>query len=223
MQFHSKYFFDFRGPASKIIVKFCIAVSCGILGAIFTFPGLRMARMHWDSLKYCSESLPKRLILNTSFVLPFLIVILWIKPISREYLTNRAFAGMDHPLYDKWYFWWSIHSTGNESNYFHSVVLFFDRLTPQAFDLIRFLLIIIAVILRLALMPIYLQAYLNLAHDRLEDQKKEAGRITNVDLQKKVQTLSKCMRHDINSMMCLPVHFRLHQYFTICVWSHCNM
>lgn len=102
MQFHSKYFFDFRGPASKIIVKFCIAVSCGILGAIFTFPGLRMARMHWDSLKYCSESLPKRLILNTSFVLPFLIVILWIKPISREYLTNRAFAGMDHPLYDKW-------------------------------------------------------------------------------------------------------------------------
>lgn len=89
-----------RGPASKIIVKFCIAVSCGVLGAIFTFPGLRMARMHWDSLKYCRESKMLQLILNTSFVLPFIIVILWIKPISREYLTNRAFAGMDHPLYD---------------------------------------------------------------------------------------------------------------------------
>lgn len=38
-------------------------------------------------------------------------------------------------------------------------------------------------------MPIYLQAYLNLAHDRLEEQKKEAGRITNVDLQKKVRAL----------------------------------
>lgn len=36
-------------------------------------------------------------------------------------------------------------------------------------------------------MPIYLQAYLNLAYDRLEEQKKEAGRITNVDLQKKVR------------------------------------
>lgn len=35
-------------------------------------------------------------------------------------------------------------------------------------------------------MPIYLQAYLNIAHDRLEEQKKEAGRITNVDLQRKV-------------------------------------
>lgn len=43
-----------------------------------------------------------------------------------------------------------------------------------------------AVVLRLVLMPIYLQAYLNLAYDRLEEQKKEAGRITNVDLQKKV-------------------------------------
>lgn len=75
-------------------------MSCGVLGAIFTFPGLRMARMHWDSLKYCRESKMLQLILNTSFVLPFIIVILWIKPISREYLTNRAFAGMDHPLYE---------------------------------------------------------------------------------------------------------------------------
>lgn len=87
-----------RGPASKIIVKFCIAVSCGITGAIFTFPGLRMARMHWDSLKYCRESKILQIILNISFLLPFIIVILWIKPISRENLTNRKFAGMDHPL-----------------------------------------------------------------------------------------------------------------------------
>lgn len=38
-------------------------------------------------------------------------------------------------------------------------------------------------------MPIYLQAYLNIAYDRVEEQKKEAGRITNVDLQKKVRNL----------------------------------
>lgn len=87
-----------RGPASKIIVKFCIAVSCGVLGAIFTFPGLRMARMHWDSLKYCRENKFLQLILNISFVLPFIIVILWIKPLSREFLTNRVFAGMEKPL-----------------------------------------------------------------------------------------------------------------------------
>lgn len=38
-------------------------------------------------------------------------------------------------------------------------------------------------------MPVYLQAYLNLAYDRIEDMKKEAGRITNVELQKKVSVL----------------------------------
>lgn len=38
-------------------------------------------------------------------------------------------------------------------------------------------------------MPIYLQAYLNLAYQRIEEQKKEAGRITNVELQKKVASI----------------------------------
>lgn len=60
-------------------------------------------------------------------------------------------------------------------------------MTPHAFDIIRLVLVVVAVLLRLILMPVYLQAYLNLAYDRLEDQKKEAGRITNVDLQKKVR------------------------------------
>jgi len=35
-------------------------------------------------------------------------------------------------------------------------------------------------------MPTFMQAYLNMAQERLEQQKKEAGRITNKDLQKQV-------------------------------------
>lgn len=61
------------------------------------------------------------------------------------------------------------------------------RLTEQAFDSIRLVLIVLAVALRFSLMPVYLQAYLNLAYDRLEEQKKEAGRITNIELQRKVR------------------------------------
>lgn len=87
------------GPASKIIVKFCIAVTCGLIGAVFTFPGLRMARMHWDSLKYCKENKFLQFLLNLSFILPFVLTILWIKPISREFLTNRTFSSMENPLY----------------------------------------------------------------------------------------------------------------------------
>lgn len=62
-------------------------------------------------------------------------------------------------------------------------------MTPESFESLRLLIIIFAVVLRICLMPIYLQAYLNLAYDRVEDQKKEAGRITNVDLQRKVSSI----------------------------------
>lgn len=51
------------------------------------------------------------------------------------------------------------------------------------------MLVVVAVLLRLCLMPVYLQAYLNIAYDRLEEQKKEAGRITNVELQRKIASI----------------------------------
>lgn len=62
-------------------------------------------------------------------------------------------------------------------------------LTEHAFDTLRLVLVVVAVLLRLCLMPVYLQAYLNIAYDRLEEQKKEAGRITNVELQRNVASI----------------------------------
>ncbi|XP_018575628.1 transmembrane protein 161B isoform X2 [Anoplophora glabripennis] len=98
------------GPASKIVLKFFIAVWCGILGALFTFPGLRIARMHWDLLK----------------------------------------------------------------------------LAESSFDSLRVIAIVATMCLKIILMPWYLQAYLDMAYHRVEDQKKEAGRITNIEFQKKI-------------------------------------
>lgn len=68
--------------------------------------------------------------------------------------------------------------------------MYFCRMTTSAFESMRLIAIIVAVLLKFVLMPMYLQSYLNLAMQRLENQKKEAGRITNVDLQKKVSKLS---------------------------------
>lgn len=62
-------------------------------------------------------------------------------------------------------------------------------MNPETFESVRLLAIIFAVVLRICLMPIYLQAYLNLAYDRVEDQKKEAGRITNKEYQQKVTSI----------------------------------
>ncbi|KAJ8919090.1 hypothetical protein NQ315_012075 [Exocentrus adspersus] len=145
------------GPASKIVLKFFIAIWCGIMGALFTFPGLRIARMHWDLIKYFRERKVIQILLNVTFALPFILVILWIKPISRDYLTIRIFSGRTAPL-----------------------------LADSAFDSLRIIAIVTTMCLKIILMPWYLQAYLDMAYHRVEEQKKEAGRITNIEFQKKI-------------------------------------
>lgn len=61
-------------------------------------------------------------------------------------------------------------------------------MTSATFESMRLVAILFAILLKFLLMPIYLQSYLNLANQRLEVQKKEAGRISNVDFQKKVNS-----------------------------------
>ncbi|KAI5646403.1 hypothetical protein NE865_01336 [Phthorimaea operculella] len=148
------------GPASKLILKFSFAVWAALIGALFTFPGLRVARMHWDSLQYYSENKVKALLLNINFAMPFVLVLLWVRPVTRHYLTARVFSGMEKPL-----------------------------ITPDAFDSLRLILVVVTVVLRLALMPRQLQAYLDMAQRRLHAQAKEAGRITNIELQKKIASV----------------------------------
>lgn len=61
-----------------------------------------------------------------------------------------------------------------------------SSISPDTFDTLRLVLVVTSVVVRLMLMPRQLQAYLDMAQRRLDAQKKEAGRITNIDLQKKV-------------------------------------
>lgn len=159
-KFMSEQGINNSGPASKVVLLFFIAVTCGIVGALFTFPGLRMAKMHVDSLRYCKDKKILKLLLNINFALPFFLVLFWVKPIARDYLTARIFSGMQEPI-----------------------------MPIEVFESIRLIAIIVSVGLRLCLMPIYLQAYLNLAYDRIEEQKKEAGRITNKEYQQKVTSI----------------------------------
>lgn len=71
------------------------------------------------------------------------------------------------------------------------VLIVFFRLTEQAFDSLRLTIIVVTMLIKLILMPWYLQAYLDMAYHRTEAQKKEAGRVTNVEYQKKVVLFHK--------------------------------
>ncbi|XP_030028766.2 transmembrane protein 161B [Manduca sexta] len=148
------------GPASKLILKLSFAVWAAVIGTLFTFPGLRVARMHWDSLRYYGDDKVKSLLLNLNFAMPFVLVLLWVRPITRHYLTVRVFSGMDKPL-----------------------------MTSQAYDTLRLVMVVVTAAVRLLVMPRQLQAYLDMAQRRLDVQKKEAGRITNIELQKKIASV----------------------------------
>merc|ERR1711973_952355 len=51
---------------------------------------------------------------------------------------------------------------------------------------LRLYIVLVVLMFRLAMMPSYLQSYLNMAYHKMDELKQEAGKISNVDLQKKV-------------------------------------
>ncbi|XP_037774072.1 transmembrane protein 161B-like, partial [Penaeus monodon] len=59
-------------------------------------------------------------------------------------------------------------------------------MSSDTFDILRIVLVVVVAVVRLSMMPYYLQSYLNIAYEKIEAQKKESGRITNKELQKKV-------------------------------------
>lgn len=59
-------------------------------------------------------------------------------------------------------------------------------MSEETFDTLRLWVIVLMCVLRLAMMRHHLQAYLNLAQKGVDQMKKEAGRISTVDLQKMV-------------------------------------
>ncbi|KAG7176491.1 Transmembrane protein 161B-like [Homarus americanus] len=106
---------------------------------------------------YCTENKVLRLFFHISFIAPLFLVTMWIKPISRRYFTEYTWPGRSHPF-----------------------------MSSDMFDIVRIILILLVSVVRLGLMPYYLQSYLNLAYEKIEAQKKESGRITNKELQKKI-------------------------------------
>ncbi|OPJ75607.1 transmembrane protein 161B [Patagioenas fasciata monilis] len=156
MKFLEKQGLESQGPVSKLTFKLFLAVLCSLIGAFLTFPGLRLAQMHLDALNLATEKITQTL-LHINFLAPLFMVLLWVKPITKDYIMNPPLGKDSIPL-----------------------------MTEDTFDTVRLWIIILLCALRLAMMRRHLQAYLNLAQKSVDQMKKEAGRISMVDLQKMV-------------------------------------
>ncbi|NWS92097.1 T161B protein, partial [Toxostoma redivivum] len=129
-------------PIVKLVLLFC------------TTSFIRMVTVFNNSLPFFSSS---RTLLHINFLSPLLMVLLWVKPITKDYIMNP-------PL-------------GKET---------VSLMSEDTFDTIRLWIIILLCALRLVMMRSHLQAYLNLAQKCVDRMKKEAGRISTTDLQKMV-------------------------------------
>ncbi|XP_048359378.1 transmembrane protein 161B isoform X3 [Sphaerodactylus townsendi] len=156
VQFFEKQGLESRGPVSKLTFKLFLAVLCSLIGAFLTFPGLRLAQMHLDALSLAPEKITQTL-LHINFLSPLLMVLLWVKPITKDYIMNPPLGKETVPL-----------------------------MSEATFDTVRLWIIILLCALRLAMMRSHLQAYLNLAQKCVDKMKKEVGRISTVELQKMV-------------------------------------
>lgn len=144
------------GPVHYLTFKIILAFVCAIIGALMTFPGIRMSKLHIDALKYSKENPAKQVLLHLNFILPFIILFLWVKPVGRDILCGLH---------------WKITT---------------KVFTESVFDNVRIVIFAVLCILRLLLLPTHIQSHLNSAYEKVESIRKESGRVSNVEIKQMV-------------------------------------
>ncbi|KAJ7308272.1 hypothetical protein JRQ81_008800 [Phrynocephalus forsythii] len=152
-------------PVSKLTLKLALVGFCSFIGACLTFPGLRLAQTHLDALKMAADRPAVQLRKyhpswgkpGGGLPLPVIVILLWVKPIARDLALNA-------PM-------------GRET---------VQIMSDAAFNSARLWTIALLCLLRLVVARYHLQAYLNLAERWVEQMKREAGRITVLEIQRKV-------------------------------------
>ena len=82
------------GPVSLNTYKIIVVIFSAILGSFLTFPGLRLAKMHTDALKYAAGRPFFQLMLYFNMIFPLFVSLLWVKPVARQYLVDRSYSGV---------------------------------------------------------------------------------------------------------------------------------
>ncbi|NXX43663.1 T161A protein, partial [Tricholaema leucomelas] len=167
-------------PLAKLAFKLALVALCSFLGACLTFPGLRLAQTHLDALRLAADKPLTQVLLHLSFLAPVLVVVMWIKPISRDFLLQAPMGKQTVQI-----------------------------MSDSAYNTARLWAIVGLCLLRLALTRPHLQAYLGLAERWVEQLRKEAGRIPALEIQRKV-TRIYCYVSVVSLQYLAPIVLTLH-------------
>ncbi|NXF85518.1 T161A protein, partial [Eubucco bourcierii] len=171
---------DWTLPLAKLAFKLGLVALSSFLGACLTFPGLRLAQTHLDALRLAADRPLTQVLLHLSFLAPVLVVVMWIKPISRDFLLHAPMGTQTVQL-----------------------------MSDSAYNTARLWAIVGLCLLRLALTRPHLQAYLGLAERWVEQMRREAGRIPALEIQRKV-TRIYCYVSVVSLQYLAPIVLTLH-------------
>ncbi|NWT42082.1 T161A protein, partial [Chroicocephalus maculipennis] len=135
-------------PLAKLAFKVGLVALCSFLGAGGTFPGLRLAQTHLDALRGGADKPLTQGGVHVSFLAPVLVVVMWIKPISRDFLLHAPMGKQTVQI-----------------------------MSDSAYNTARLWAIVGLWGGRLVITRHHLQAYLGLGGGWVEQMRKEAGRI----------------------------------------------
>uniref|UniRef100_A0A8C8RXD9 Transmembrane protein 161A n=1 Tax=Pelusios castaneus TaxID=367368 RepID=A0A8C8RXD9_9SAUR len=167
-------------PIAKLTFKLGLVALCSFIGACLTFPGLRLAQTHLDALKMTTDRPLTQILLHTSFLAPVIVVVMWIKPISRDLLLHAPMGKQTIQI-----------------------------MSDTAYNSTRLWTLIALCLLRLAVTRYHLQAYLRLAERWVEQMKREAGRISILEIQRRV-TRIYCYVSVVSLQYLGPIILTLH-------------
>ncbi|KAM6369307.1 transmembrane protein 161A [Pluvialis apricaria] len=167
-------------PLAKLAFKLGLVALCSFLGACLTFPGLRLAQTHLDALRMAANKPLTQVLLHVSFLAPVLVVVMWIKPISRDFLLHAPMGKQTVQI-----------------------------MSDSAYNTARLWTIVGLCLLRLVVTRHHLQAYLGLAERWVEQMRKEAGRIAVLEIQRKI-TRIYCYVSVVSLQYLGPIILTLH-------------
>ncbi|NXR36174.1 T161A protein, partial [Zosterops hypoxanthus] len=168
-------------PVARLAFKLSLVALCSFLGACLTFPGLRLAQTHLDALKMAQDKPLTQLLLHAVFVSPVLVVLLWVRPLARDFLLQAPLGSLGTV----------------------------QILSGPAFDSARLWALVSLSLLRLLGTRHHLQAYLGLAPRWVSRVRREAGRIPATHIQRKI-TRIYCYVSVVSLQYLGPVILSLH-------------
>ncbi|XP_056368829.1 transmembrane protein 161A [Oenanthe melanoleuca] len=167
-------------PLARLAFKLALVALSSFLGACLTFPGLRLAQTHLDALRMAGDRPLAQLLLHVGFVAPVLVVLLWVRPLARDFLLQAPLGKQRVQL-----------------------------LSDSSFETLRLWAVVGLSLLRLLGTRQHLQAYLGLAPRWVRLMRRGAGRIPALEIQQKI-TRIYCYVSVVSLQYLGPVILMLH-------------